>query len=628
MGLRHPSYIVDAFTMIKKASLMTALSVTAFSGWAQDSNPDTLVVTANRFQQPVKTVLAPVSVVTRQDIDRWQSTSVTDVMRRLPGVDISQNGGMGQISSLYVRGTNSSHVLILVDGVRLNQAGVSGSSDLSQFPLALVQRIEYIRGPRSAVYGSDAIGGVVNIITTREKNGTTLSAGIGSKGYQNYEASTQQDLGDSTRVTLAGDYTYTKGFDIGAEGNTGGLAQPDRDGFMSKTLYGALEHSFSEQWSGFVRGYGYDNRTDYEGYYSSFTPDVLVDTRQLYSQTWDAGLRFNGDIFRSQLLTSYGHSKDFNYDPHLGRYDSNATLDEIKQYNVQWANTVDVGQGNVGAGIDWQKQSTEPGTNYVTDGYDQRNTGVYLTALQQLGDFTLEGAVRSDDNSQFGRHGTWQSSAGWEFIEGYRFIASYGTAYKAPNLGQLHGFYGNDDLNPEESKQWEGAFEGLTAGVNWRVSGYRNDVDNLIDYDDGAMKYYNVGKARIKGVEATASFDTGPLGHSLSYDYVDSRNAVTDEPLARRAKQQVKYQLDWQVYDLDWSVTYHYLGTRYDTDYTTYQRVKMGGVSLWDAAVSYPITSQFTVRGKIANLFDKDYETVYGYHTAGREYTVSGSYTF
>jgi len=110
--------------------------------------------------------------------------------------------------------------------------------------------------------------------------------------------------------------------------------------------------------------------------------------------------------------------------------------------------------------IDWQKQSTEPGTNYVEEGYDQRNTGVYLTGLQQLGDFTLEGAVRSDDNSQFGRHGTWQSSAGWEFIEGYRFIASYGTAYKAPNLGQLYGFYGNDDLNPEESKQWEGAFEG------------------------------------------------------------------------------------------------------------------------------------------------------------------------
>lgn len=615
--------------MIKKVSLLTALSVTAFSGWAQDS-ADSLVVTANRFEQPEKTVLAANTVVTRADIDRWQSTSVLDVMRRLPGVDTAQSGGMGQLSSLFIRGTNSSHVLILVDGIRLNQAGVTGSSDLSQFPISLVQRIEYVRGPRSAVYGSDAIGGVVNIITTRAKDGTTLNAGVGSHGYQNYGASNQQTLSDSTRVTLAGDYTYTKGFDVVADGNNGGLAQTDRDGFMNKTLYGALDHAFSEQWSGFVRGFGYSNRTAYDGYYSSFTPDVLVDTRQLYSQTWDAGLRFNDDIFHSQLLTSYSHSKDYNYDPNLGRYDSTATLDEIKQYNVQWLNSVDVGHGNIGAGVDWQKQSTEPGTNYVTNGYDLRNTGVYLTGLQQFGDFTLEGAVRSDDNSQFGRHGTWQSSAAWEFVEGYRFVASYGTAYKAPNLGQLYGFYGNDHLDPEESKQWEGAFEGLTAGVSWRVSGYRNDVDNLIDFDNNLQQYYNVGKARIKGVEATASFDTGPLTHTVGYDYVDARNAATNELLDRRAKQQVKYQLDTQIYDFDWSLTYHYLGTRYDTDFGAYpsEKVKMGGVSLWDVAVSYPVTSHLTVRGKIANLFDKDYETVYGYQTAGREYTLSGSYTF
>ncbi|ELQ6172380.1 TonB-dependent vitamin B12 receptor BtuB [Cronobacter dublinensis] len=616
--------------MIKKISLLTALSVTAFSGWAQDSGSDALVVTANRFQQPVNTVLAPVTVVTRNDIERWQSHSLIDVMRRLPGVDVAQNGGLGQTSSLFIRGTNSSHVLILVDGVRLNQAGVSGSSDLSQFPVAMVQRVEYIRGPRSAVYGSDAIGGVVNIITAPDKTGTTLGAGMGSDGYQNYGVSTYQRLGADTRATLLGDYTYAKGFDVAAEGNTGGLRQPDRDGFMNKTLYGALEHDFSQTWSAFVRGYGYSNRTAYDGYYNSFTPDVLVDTRQLYSQTWDAGIRFNHDIFHSQLISSYSHTKDFNYDPHQGRYDASATLDEIKQYNVQWINTVDVGEGNIGAGVDWQKQSTEPGTNYVNNAYDLRNTGIYLTALQKFGDVTLEGAARSDDNSQFGRHGTWQSSAAWEFTEGYRFIASYGTAYKAPNLGQLYGYYGNDHLDPEESKQWEGAFEGLTAGVNWRVSAYRNDVDNLIDFNNNLQKYYNVGKARIKGIEATASFDTGPLTHTVGYDYVDARNAATNELLPRRAKQQVKYQLDTQIYDVDGSLTYHYLGTRYDTDFGTFpsQKVKMGGVSLWDVAVSYPVTSHLTVRGKIANLFDKDYETVYGYQTAGREYNLSGSYTF
>lgn len=213
-------------------------------------------------------MLAPTTVVTRQDIDRWQSTSVNDVLRRLPGVDITQNGGSGQLSSIFIRGTNASHVLVLIDGVRLNLAGVSGSADLSQFPIALVQRVEYIRGPRSAVYGSDAIGGVVNIITTRDEPGTEISAGWGSNSYQNYDVSTQQQLGDKTRVTLLGDYAHTHGYDVVAYGNTGTQAQTDNDGFLSKTLYGALEHNFTDAWSGFVRGYGYDNRTNYDAYYS------------------------------------------------------------------------------------------------------------------------------------------------------------------------------------------------------------------------------------------------------------------------------------------------------------------------------------------------------------------------
>lgn len=180
MILRHPPIKFGCFSHdnYKNTLLAVVSSVTAFSGWAQDNTTatsgDNLVVTANRFPQPVSSVLAPTSIVTRNDIDRWQAKSLTDVMRRLPGVDIDQNGGLGQKSSLFIRGTNSSHVLVLIDGIRLNQAGVSGSSDLSQIPISLVQKVEYIRGPRSAVYGSDAIGGVVNIITTREKNGTTL----------------------------------------------------------------------------------------------------------------------------------------------------------------------------------------------------------------------------------------------------------------------------------------------------------------------------------------------------------------------------------------------------------------------------------------------------------------------
>ncbi|KHS80717.1 TonB-dependent vitamin B12 receptor BtuB [Pectobacterium carotovorum] len=618
--------------MIKKVSLLTALSVTAFSGWAQENssslnsssekNTDDIVVTANRFSQPVSSVLAPTTVVTREEIDRWQAKSLTDVMRRLPGVDIGQNGGLGQKSSLFIRGTNSSHVLVLIDGIRLNQAGLSGSSDLSQIPLSLVQKVEYIRGARSAVYGSDAIGGVVNIITTREKNGMTLSAGIGSNGYQSYDGATQQTLGNSTTATLAGNYTYTKGFDVAA---ADAPRQPDRDGFMSKLLYGAVSHQFSDEFSGFLRSYGFDNRTGYDGFSGH-------DTRQLYGQTWDSGLRYQNGIYSTQFIGSYSHSKDYDYDSQKGAYESGATLVDSQQYNAQWGNSLQVGTGAVSAGVDWQEQVIKPDSTNVNREESQHNTGIYLTGLQRFSSVVLEGSVRGDDQSEFGWHNTWQTGASWEFIDGYRLIASYGTAFKAPNMGQLYGRSGsNRALQPEESKQWEGGIEGLTGPVTWRVSGYRSDIDNLITSTSGTnWVFQNIDKAEIKGIEATAAFDTGPVSHRISYDYVDPRNAITDEVLIRRAKQQVKYQLDWQLYDLDWSVTYHYLGQRYDKDFSTFpeRSVKLGGVSLWDLAASYPITSHLTVRGRIANLFDKDYETAYGYRTAGREYYLTGSYTF
>jgi vitamin B12 transporter len=636
-GILHEFMDALSKMIINKTPLLafsaTAISLWAQNGFAQDAD-NTLVTTANRFAQPVSSVLAPTTVVTREEIDRWQSKSVADVMRRLPGVDIAQSGGLGQQSSLFIRGTESRHVLVLIDGVRLNQAGISGSSDLSQIPISLVQRIEYVRGARSAVYGSDAIGGVVNIITGRSKPGTTLTAGVGSNGYQSYDGSTQQMLGPNTRVTLAGNYTYTKGYDVVANYPDvyGDPAQKDRDGFMSKSLYGSVEQQFSDELSGFVRGYGYDNRTAYDSSLNYNVPGALVDTRQLYSQTWDTGLRFNRDIYSTQLIASYSHTKDYNYDPRLGRYADPATLDDVEQYNLQWGNTVAVGYGTVSAGVDWQKQTSEPNTSTVTEGQEQRNTGVYATAQQKLGSVTLEGAVRGDDNNTFGWHNTWQTSAAWEFVDGYSVFASYGTAFKAPNLSQLYsGVYGNRDLDPEKSKQWEGGFEGLTGPVSWRLSGYRNDIDNLIDSDPTTFRYYNIDKATIKGVEATASFDTGPLSHTVSYDYVDPRDGNTNEILVRRAKQQVKYQLDYTIYDFDWSLSYQYLGERYDKDFNTSyttRTVKLGGVSLWDLAVSYPVTSQLTVRGRVANLFDKDYETVYGYQTPGREYYLSGSYTF
>ncbi|MER5008307.1 TonB-dependent receptor plug domain-containing protein [Morganella morganii] len=280
---------------------LAVFSALSFSASA-NTNDDQIIVSANRFQQPVSSVLAPVTVVTREEIDKWQSNSVVDILRRLPGVDVTQSGGLGQNSTVSVRGTDAKHLLVLIDGVRLNNAGISGQPDLNQFPVALVQRVEYIRGARSAVYGSDAIGGVLNIITIRDDIGSNITAGIGSHGYQNYTGTTQQQIGENTRVTAAGAYTYSKGFEI--RNDYDGYYTPSgRDyGFMNKTYWLDVNHKLNEQFSVYGRAYGYDNRSKYFAMKSaewSRPEDPANDRRELENRTYDAGVTLRDPLIIS-----------------------------------------------------------------------------------------------------------------------------------------------------------------------------------------------------------------------------------------------------------------------------------------------------------------------------------------
>ncbi|EBV8346526.1 TonB-dependent vitamin B12 receptor BtuB, partial [Salmonella enterica subsp. enterica serovar Stanley] len=610
----------------------TALSVTAFSGWAQDTSPDTLVVTANRFQQPVNTVLAPTEIVTREDIDRWQSKDLTDVMRRLPGVDVAQNGGMGQSSNIYIRGAEARHTLVLIDGIPLAKSGITGIADFSQIPLSLIQRIEMIRGPRSAVYGADAIGGVINIITQNTQPGGKVQVGVGSNHYQQYDASLRQELGEDTLATIAGSFTDTKGYNVQPDSSYSG--DSDRDGFRNKTFWAGVTHKFTDELSAFVRGYGYSNNTDYDSGYKDGG-----DEHQVYNHTYETGLAWNNDFYSTQLTGSYQKYKDYNYSSTQGLYQAGTTLDDMTQKNVQWGNSFIVGKGTVSAGIDWQQQKLTSVDTYNSNDYKRDNTGYYLTAQQKVDTVTLEGALRGDDNEQFGWNGTWQTAVGWEFVPDYQVTISYGTGFQAPTLGQMYGqsrlyITPNPNLEAEKSGQFEVGLQGLTGPVNWRLAAYQNKIKNLIDYyspDNGMTGvYYNTQSATIKGVELTGDFDTGPVTHRISMGYLDPRRDSDNEVLAHRSRQQYKYQLDWTMLGFDMDLSYQYYGKSYNNNsnqFSSTQR-RMPSYSLLDISASYPITSQLTVRGKIANLFDKDYETVYGYATAGREYTLSGSYTF
>ncbi|WP_163773558.1 WbuC family cupin fold metalloprotein [Proteus mirabilis] len=351
------------------SSVALSVMTSSFNLFAQADN--TLSVTANRFQQPTSSILAPVTIVDREQIDRWQSNSVLDVLRRMPGIDVAQSGGIGQMSSVFVRGTDSRHVLILIDGVRTNQAGISGSYDMSQLPLSLVQRIEYIRGPRSAVYGSDAIGGVINFITKRQNDGLTLNAGIGSHGYQNYNGSIQQKVGERTTLSAAGGYTYTKG--IHATDDSVPVAAPfhDRHGFMNKSYWFGIDHIFNDNFQGYMKGYGYDNRTTYVASYPGNT-----DQSKTYNRNYEAGIKFSGDSYFSQLITVYSQTKDYNYISTNGRDGKGSSVDNSKQYNVQWGNTFLIPSGMISAGMDWQRQTIEANSASVPHQRTIDNTGL------------------------------------------------------------------------------------------------------------------------------------------------------------------------------------------------------------------------------------------------------------
>ncbi|MEG1350598.1 MAG: TonB-dependent vitamin B12 receptor BtuB, partial [Hafnia sp.] len=593
--------------MIKKSLLLTGLSVTAFSGWAQDASPDTLVVTANRFQQPVNTVLAPTEIVTREDIERWQSRDLTDVMRRLPGVDVAQNGGMGQSSYIYIRGAEARHTLVLIDGIPLAKSGITGIADFSQIPLSLIQRIEMIRGPRSAVYGADAIGGVINIITQNTQPGGKVQVRVGSDHYQQYDASLRQELGEDTLATIAGSFTDTNGYNVQPDSSYSG--DSDRDGFRNKTFWAGVTHKFTDELSGFVRGYGYSNNTDYDAGYKDGGNE-----HQVYNHTYETGLAWNNDFYSTQLTGSYQKYKDYNYSSTQGLYQAGTTLDDMTQKNVQWGNSFVVGDGTVSAGIDWQQQKLTSLDTYNSNDYKRDNTGYYLTAQQKVDTVTLEGALRGDDNEQFGWNGTWQTAVGWEFVPDYQVTISYGTGFQAPTLGQMYGqsrlyIAPNPNLKAEKSDQFEVGLQGLTGPVNWRLSAYQNKIKNLINYyspDNGMTGvYYNTQSATIKGVELTGDFDTGPVTHRISAGYLDPRRDSDNEVLAHRSRQQYKYQLDWTMLGFDMDISYQYYGKSYNNNsnqFSSTQR-RMPSYSLLDISASYPITSQLTVRGKIANLF-------------------------
>ncbi|MGN5117199.1 TonB-dependent receptor domain-containing protein [Aeromonas veronii] len=610
--------------MSKKFLAAALLPTAAFAQTTIPINP-TLVITANRVEQPVSSVLAPVVVIDRAEIESRQVQSLPELLKTLPGVQIATLGGRGHISSLFIRGTNSNHSLVLMNG-RPIAAMVAGTPDLSQIPLGNIERIEYIRGPRAAVYGSDAIGGVINLITkTSAKNGseTHLKGGAGSHGYGQGELRTVQSLGQKTDMNMLIGYERTDGFDVVANAQ-----QPDRDGFSGRNGQIGLNHAFNDAWSADFNAQGYDNLTETDD------PYLSADQSRVQAFQYDGGLKFQSETLTSRLEASYGENKLKTWQEAKGEASGEPIHTGLTRFS--WINSWNGIEGvNLTGGADWQREEMKSDSRSYGKTFnapDRDNTGLFAVGSYRWQALLWELSGRTDDNQQYGRHNTWSAASGLDIDENHNVRLSYGTGFKAPTFNQLY-YPGSENptLKPEESKNLELGLSGRYSAWDWSVNLYRNRIDNLI-YCLTSMSYTCNPKnttADIKGVETELGIDTGPVHHRLSYDYTRAKDTGNqDLQLLRRAEHKGSWIADTRFDAATLTAELLYVGKRYDNNWATSQRVELSAYTLLNLATSYEVTQQFTLGGRIDNVFDRDYAPAYGYASPGTEFKVTADYRF
>ncbi|OEE52928.1 outer membrane vitamin B12 receptor BtuB [Enterovibrio norvegicus] len=597
------------------------MAVFAHAETSTPSIDDTMVVTASRFEQPVSTVLAPVSVLTRSDIEELQANSLVDALKTLPGIEIGQNGGRGQLASIFLRGTNSNHVLVMIDGVRLPRT-MMGTIDFNMLPLNTVERIEVIRGSGATVYGSDAIGGVINIITRNDAEGTRFGIGGGSFGSASANVGVTQKLSDDVSMQFMGGLESTDGYNVRPD-----IAPADDEhGFESKNVSLRLSYAPSKNWNSNVIGRWYENEVGFADGFSGSKKLLWIENKSIGA---DAG--YTSGKWNVLARVEVGEQKNYDYAEGVSPSSDNLTS-EIRQIYSSLTSRFQANDNvAITSGVDLTLEKYLDGNFISIDSIKdnpRKNVGVFgLVNWNVTQDILIEGSLRRDENDQFGGKTTGLIAAGWSINNDYRIFTSYGSAFKAPGFDKLYGFGGNVNLKSEESENFELGIEGTTYSVNWSLNGYINTIDNLIFANEVAPFVWsneNVDEARIKGIELSADFDIGPIYNQVSIELRDPKDLTRDEQLARRAKELAKWQTSVWVRDVLLGTQFIYQGERPNFSGGD----MLDSYSVWDVTAQYDINDNITLGGKVSNLFDKEYETAGNYPAAERAFYVNLNFVY
>lgn len=549
-------------------------------------------VTATRSQQPLNDALAAVSVITREDIERAQAPDLLELLRLEAGIDIVRSGGPGGQTSLFMRGTNSNHVLVLVDGVRVSAAG-SGGFTWEIIDPSIVERIEIVRGPRAARWGSDAIGGVIQIFT-RLPDGAAARAAYGR--YDDRQLSAHVGNG-FLGLNVAG--RKVEGFS--SQNPSGFSYDPDDDGFENLSVSARGDYQLGSgdlSWSARLA----DGDVEFDQGESDFLNYALRGAYRKASDgpwAWEASAAF----YRDNLETDDGFSI------------SDAATRRI-QTGLQAERTI-------GRGTTWLLGADAwhvDGDTSDSFDHDRENIGVWTGLDGQRGDFSWETSLRADHDSQFGEALTGNLAGGWRMTERLRLSASLGRAFRAPSFSQLYSpgfdgqYAGNPELDPETSLSGELSLDWFgPGGHGLGLSVYHNEVDDLIAFSGPDFQAVNIERARIRGAELTYRFTSEHWRAESNLTWQDAENRTQDSALLRRADLKGSISLDRTFDNGGWLGTeIVHVGDRPDvgTDLPAY--------TLLNLRAGWPLGAGLSLEGRVENLTDKDYEPVAGYNAARR----------
>jgi vitamin B12 transporter len=603
---------------MKKTLLAAALLGGTLAAHAADQNDaaalSPVIVTATRTAITADEALSSVTVITRADIERLQPLSVPDLLAGLPGLSFANSGGYGQQTSLFLRGTNSTHTLLLVDGVRV--ASVSaGLAAFEQIPVEQIERIEVVRGPRSSLYGADAIGGVIQIFTRRGTPGGGLQPSFSVTTGSNRLLRGQAGLsgGDGHAwYNLGVGAQYTRGINacrIGAAEAFAGCFtdEPDRDAFRNKNLSAS-------------GGYRWDNGAELTGTWLRSLGEIHFDgSYQNRSRTLQ---QVAGSSFSFNPLPAW--KTTLSVGQNLDRYDNYENRDFVgyiysRRNQAAWQNDLSVADNQLlTLGVDWQGEYIDSDTGFLAS--RRRNTGGYVQYQGTFGRHEVQLSARRDHNGQFGNHNTGAAAWGYHFDDGLKLSASYGSAFHAPTFNDLYYPYGsgNPQLKPEQSRSAELGLSRQQDAWNWALNAYQTRIDQLIALDSNYFPS-NLSKARIRGVEAQlgATLAGWQLQGYLSWlqPRNDDGGANDGKWLPRRPGRTARLDLDRRYGAFGVGASVNAAGRSYDD---AANRHPLAGYTTADLRTSWHFAPDWQLEARLANVFDRHYETVWYFNQPGR----------